>query len=138
VGKVKTTIRGHVYDSNGKIRTLPRRFVKWAKMAYNTRVMSHEVANDKLVVIRIEGMHCAKCEKKIKQAVKVLPGIHEVEVDFLSRQASVLFDGNTSTVRELMEIIQGLGYHATGFTTQLGEETQPGHDVSNHPTSKAS
>ena len=100
--------------------------------------MSPEVANDKLVVIRIEGMHCNKCEKKNKHAVKVLSGIHEVEVDFNSRQASVLFDGNTSTVRELMEIINGLGYHAAGYAMQLGEESQPAHDVSKQPASKAS
>jgi copper chaperone CopZ len=86
--------------------------------------MSPEVANDKLVVIRIEGMHCAKCEKKIKQALIALSGIHEVEVDFLSRQASILFDGKTATVGDLMERVKDLGYNAAGFAMQMGQ-SQP-------------
>jgi copper chaperone CopZ len=87
--------------------------------------MSGEVANDKLVVIRIEGMHCAKCERKIKQAMIEIDGIHEVEVDFNSRQASVLYDGESSTVGKLMQTVQSLGYQATGFAMQQDTQYNP-------------
>lgn len=78
--------------------------------------MSADVARDQLAVIRIEGMHCHKCEQAIQKALSARPGVHEVEVDFNSGQASVLFDRGSVGVTELMEIVNTAGYRATGFT----------------------
>jgi len=78
--------------------------------------MSSDVARDQLAVIRIEGMHCHKCEQSIQRVLSRFPGVHEVEVDFNSGQASVLFDRGTVTVKHLMEAVNGAGYRATGFT----------------------
>lgn len=77
--------------------------------------MSAEVAKDHLAVINIEGMHCHRCEQAIQRALASLPGVFEVEVDFPSRQASVLFDGNQVSIEELMETIKRCGYRAVGF-----------------------
>src|ERR1700722_19200658 len=54
--------------------------------------MPQDVARDQLAIIRIEGMHCHKCEQTIQRAMLRHEGVHEVEVDFASGQASVLFD----------------------------------------------
>jgi Cu+-exporting ATPase len=78
--------------------------------------MSSDVSRDQLVVIRIEGMHCHKCELAIQRALTQYPGVHEVEVDFASGQASVLFDRGTVTVGQLMDAVNHAGYKATGFT----------------------
>lgn len=78
--------------------------------------MSADVARDQLVVLRIEGMHCHKCEQTIQKALASLSGVHEVEVDFASGQASVLFDRAAVTVSALMESVTEAGYKATGFT----------------------
>ncbi len=77
--------------------------------------MSAEVDKDNLAVINIEGMHCHRCEQAIQKALATLPGVFEVEVDFPSRQASVLFDGRLITVPELLETIKRTGYRAVGF-----------------------
>jgi Cu+-exporting ATPase len=61
-------------------------------------------------------MHCHKCETAIQKALLSNPGVHEVEVDFASGQASVLFDRGTSTVKQLMQSVEEAGYRATGFT----------------------
>ena len=45
-------------------------------------------------------MHCHKCEQKIQQALSAHAGVHEVEVDFASGQASVLFDFNQSKLKD--------------------------------------
>src|SRR5438309_2101902 len=42
---------------------------------------------DQFVMLKIEGMHCHRCEQAIKKALAANPGVHEVEVDFLSGQA---------------------------------------------------
>lgn len=77
--------------------------------------MSADVASDQLAVIRIEGMHCHKCEKAIQNALLRNPGVHEVEVDFNSGQASVLFDRRMVSVGKLLETVNDAGYRATGF-----------------------
>jgi P-type Cu+ transporter len=78
--------------------------------------MSHSVAKDQLAVIRIDGMHCHRCEQAIRKAISAKPGVHEVEVDFNSRQASVLFDPSNVKVSDLMAAVNEVGYHALGFT----------------------
>jgi copper chaperone CopZ len=80
-----------------------------------------DVGRDQLALIRIEGMHCHKCEKSIQKILSALAGVHEVEVDFNSRQASVLYDRSAVTVSQLMETINNAGYHATGFTQQQAD-----------------
>lgn len=89
--------------------------------------MADDVARDQFAVIRIEGMHCHKCEQNIQQALSTLPGVREVEVDFASGQASVLFDRDTVTMKNLTDAINAAGYRATGFTQgQAGQPGQPG------------
>jgi copper chaperone CopZ len=78
--------------------------------------MSTDVSGDQLALIRIEGMHCHKCEQAISKALAALPGVHEVEIDFNSGQASVLFDGGQVTVAQLMEAVNRAGYQATGVS----------------------
>jgi len=85
--------------------------------------MSADVARDQLAVIRIEGMHCHKCEQTIQKALSGFPGVHEVEIDFNSGQASVLFNRGAVTVKQLMEAINEAGYRATGFTQGQADRT---------------
>jgi copper chaperone CopZ len=77
--------------------------------------MADDVAADQFAVIRIEGMHCHRCEQRIQQALTSHAGVHEVEVDFASGQASVLFDRDSVSVKDLMDTINSAGYRATGF-----------------------
>ena len=85
--------------------------------------MSTDVSRDQLALIRIEGMHCHKCEKAIQKALLSNPGVHEVEVDFNSGQASVLFDRAAVHVGQLMESVNRAGYHAAGFTQGQADRT---------------
>jgi len=78
--------------------------------------MGLDVGNDKLLLIKIEGMHCHKCEQTIRKALAGLNGVHEVEVDFPSRQASVLFDPSVVTPKELTQAVAESGYKVGGFT----------------------
>jgi copper chaperone CopZ len=78
--------------------------------------MAQNNVMDQLVLIRIEGMHCLKCEQSIKKALQRERGVHEVEVDFNSAQASVLFDQSATTVTKLTEIVGAVGYRVLGVT----------------------
>jgi len=74
-----------------------------------------DVARDHLVVLQIEGMHCHRCETSIQRALGAYPGVREVEVDFLSGQASVLHERGSVTAEQLMAAVNDAGYRATGF-----------------------
>ena len=78
--------------------------------------MSADVARDHFAVLRIEGMHCHKCELAIQKLLSAYPGVREVEVDFNSGQASVLFDRGSVSISTLMDAVNEAGYRATGFT----------------------
>ena len=85
--------------------------------------MSADVAQDQFAVIRIEGMHCHKCEQTIQKLLSQHPGVREVEVDFASGQASVLFDRGSVSISKLMEAVNAAGYHAAGFTQGQADRT---------------
>jgi Cu+-exporting ATPase len=85
-----------------------------------TSTMANDVSRDQFALIKIEGMHCHKCELAIRKALMNFVGVHEVEVDFASGQASVLFNKRIATIAQMMEAVNEAGYRATGFTQ--GEE----------------
>lgn len=82
-----------------------------------------DVSRDQLALIRVEGMHCHKCENTIRQALARFAGVHEVEVDFNSGQASVLFDRSAVTIRQLMDAVNAAGYRASGFVQGQADKT---------------
>jgi copper chaperone CopZ len=77
--------------------------------------MPADVSQDNLVLIKIEGMHCHKCEQAIRKSVQRCRGVHEIETDFNSGQASVLFDKRLVSIEQLMAAIEEAGYHAASY-----------------------
>jgi len=77
--------------------------------------MPKDVGADQLAIIRIEGMHCHRCEQAIQRTLSEQPGVHEVEVDFNSGQASVLYDQQQVDVKSLTDAVSEAGYRVTGF-----------------------
>jgi P-type Cu+ transporter len=71
---------------------------------------------DQLALIRINGMHCHRCEESIRKILSKKPGVHEVEVDFNSQLASVLYDPESVKIGELMAAVVEAGYAAVSFT----------------------
>lgn len=78
--------------------------------------MAEDIGADQFVIIRIDGMHCHKCEQAIQKSLTRHDGVHEVEVDFASGQASVLYDHTKVNVKDLTDAIGEAGYHVSGFT----------------------
>lgn len=69
-----------------------------------------DVTRDQLIILRIEGMHSHQCELTIQDALGRADGVHEVEVDFLSGQASVLIDPAKVCIQTLVRAIEEAGY----------------------------
>lgn len=73
-----------------------------------------DVSRDFLAVIQIQGMHCYRCEETIRDALAQHTGVHEVEVDFPSGQASILYDRRRVTVNALVGAVAEAGYLTLG------------------------
>jgi copper chaperone CopZ len=86
--------------------------------------MANKPAKDQLVLIHIDGMHCHKCETAITRALSAKNGVHEVEVDFNSKQASVLFDPGAVSIGDLMSAVNDAGYRAVSFSKAAAESMQ--------------
>lgn len=85
------------------------------------------ISADQLLLIRIDGMHCHRCEGLIRRALECHPGVHEVEVDFPSGQASVLFDRLRGDPEILVRAVDLVGYRVAGSTLLHGATDAEAH-----------
>ena len=92
----------------------------WNDPLSGTTILATDVSQDRLAIIRIDGMHSHQCEQDLQAALGRSEGVHEVEVDFLSGQASVLFDPDRVEVAELLAAITEAGY-TPGDLSQGGD-----------------
>jgi len=60
--------------------------------------------------IKISGMTCAACAKRIEKAVGKLEGVFEASVNFATEKLSVKYDDNIITVDKIKEAVEKAGY----------------------------
>ena len=73
------------------------------------------------VVIPVKGMSCMACVAKTKEALRVLPGVSEVEVKLSPGSATVKYNPAKVTPEKLVATIRELGYEA-GSPAAKGEK----------------
>ena len=71
-------------------------------------------ANDPLKM-RIEGMDCGACAIKIDGALKRLPGITNIQVNYATGTLSLRLDEGCTSRQRLEATIRGLGYTSVPF-----------------------
>jgi copper chaperone CopZ len=76
--------------------------------------MMSNVDGELVAIFRIAGMHCHRCEKLIQDELCRLPGVDEVEVDFPSAQASVVYEPAKVTTAQLRAAVVKAGYVVLG------------------------
>lgn len=72
-----------------------------------------ETANDKnseTISIKVLGMDSPHCAMVVGGALKKLPGIKNIDVDFSNQRARVVFSRNILTVNEIFKVITDAGY----------------------------
>ena len=89
------------------------------------------VCGDRFAFIRIEGMHCHRCELAIQKTLQRIPGVHEVEVDFATGQASILFDPTTVATSELIDGVKQAGYKPIGLIQ--GDAASAAYSITSNP-----
>lgn len=67
---------------------------------------------------KIKGMHCASCANIIERTFKKTKGVTNVEVNYGTETAKVVFDEHETTAHELSKKIEPLGYSLVMPTAQ--------------------
>jgi Cu+-exporting ATPase len=60
--------------------------------------------------IKVQGMHCASCVRKIEAGVKELPGVVKVEVNLISKQVYVEYLDDKISSSRIKRAIEEIGY----------------------------
>ncbi|MBI3144571.1 MAG: heavy-metal-associated domain-containing protein [Pseudogulbenkiania sp.] len=66
------------------------------------------------IILHVEGMTCGGCANSIKNALGVLEGVRQVEVDLTSGRVEVLCDAGMPTRDILAEAVSDAGFDVVG------------------------
>ena len=87
------------------------------------------IKNNKQISLSLTGMHCASCALLIERALKKVPGVKEVNVNFAAEKATVLFAENQTSAANLIAAVKKVGYKAdlvdaqdTGFEVKKRQQ----------------
>ena len=62
--------------------------------------------------IRVEGLTCASCERRVEGAVRALPGVSSAKASVSAASVAVEYDARSTTPEDLRSAISGIGYTA--------------------------
>ena len=77
-------------------------------------------ANSASTLLKIDGMHCASCQRPIEKALRETPGVNDVSVNLASREVNV---DCTISSDVLVAAVAGAGFEAVVDPIQSLEET---------------
>jgi mercuric ion binding protein len=69
-------------------------------------------AAERTVTFAVEKMTCALCPITVRTAIEHVAGVKDVEVDFETKTAVVVFDDAEATVQDIAEASRQAGYPA--------------------------
>ncbi len=69
----------------------------------------------KLVKLKISGMHCASCAILIKDELGEVKGASDIMVDAKSGEGSVMLDTDVANINDLFIAVEKAGYKAVAY-----------------------
>src|SRR5690242_14018788 len=76
----------------------------------NALVVEPKVEVD--VTLNLEGMTCTSCAMRIEKGLQKVPGVKDASVNFAAEQATVTYDLTQTTVEQICQKVETLGYKA--------------------------
>ena len=71
------------------------------------------MVKNKTCNLSISGMHCASCSTVVERSVKRMEGIHEANVNLSTAQATISYDENKISTKDIIATIVKKGYGAS-------------------------
>ncbi len=68
--------------------------------------------------LAISGMTCASCVRRVEKALSKTPGVSTANVNLATEHATVTFDPQTTSIRDLIGTVEHAGYGATETHTE--------------------
>lgn len=72
----------------------------------------------------IKGMHCASCVNVLEKALGRVSGVSQANVNLATERATVTYDENICTPKQLESAVAGVGYQAMVEGEEIDEEKQ--------------
>ena len=63
-------------------------------------------------ILKIEGMHCDGCSKRLENSLIKKENIHSAKVDFKKKQAEIEYD--QISIKKIEEYIEEIGFKSLG------------------------
>lgn len=82
-------------------------------------------AREESVVLDIADMSCASCVARIENALSKVSGVIEAHVNLANATATVTFLRGTTEARDLVAVVEGVGYPATPRTDTATSAPEP-------------
>ncbi len=71
------------------------------------------------LTLKLRGMSCASCARNIEKALKVVPGVTEVNVNFAAEQATVEYDTRKTNLEKIQDAVEAAGYSAYSLKEEM-------------------
>ncbi|PKM94276.1 MAG: heavy metal transporter [Firmicutes bacterium HGW-Firmicutes-1] len=75
-------------------------------------------------VLKVEGMTCVSCEMRIQNSLKKIEGVTEVKANFSKSLVDITYDLNTTSLNDIIEVIEKLEYKVVDDRIKQVEETK--------------
>lgn len=79
------------------------------------------------ITLKLPSIHCTSCVWLLENLHRINPGVLRVRVNFPKREAKIVFDDNTITLRSLVELLSSIGYtpELNLHSTETGQPPTP-------------
>lgn len=64
----------------------------------------------KEINLKVSGMHCTGCSKRLEKVLNNLDGVESANVDFESTIAHIVYDENVLNIEKIKEAIEYAGF----------------------------
>ena len=67
----------------------------------------------KMIVVKIDGMKCEHCSKRVCDSLKKIDNVKSVKVNLESKNATISYKDNVD-IEQISQVIENDGYHFVG------------------------
>ena len=99
--------------------TMRRLFVFLASLGFAAAMFAAEVRTQH-VDLKVQGMSCTECSKKVSTALLKLDGVKSADVSHTGKSAAIDFDGAKISRKDLEAAIEKAGYKVEKETPKKG------------------
>ena len=86
------------------------------------------IAKGQALTLSVSGMSCASCVNKVQTAMAALPGLADVNVNFLTGRAALTLLKDAPAVAVIIDVIRDVGYDAAVMDEEQQKADADGHE----------